>query len=420
MGVPMKSIIVWGIGNIFNIFFKVYDDRNVNIVALCDNNISLIGRRINNIKVISPKDILEYSYDYLVITTIYYKPIVEQLRELMDLDDLKIVVLSTMEDFVVNNKVRELIDERCQTETLYRALNEKINGLFIEQMKVAERQLILNAQNLIAANKNKIIDSLSEVEFKVFSQNGEDGIIQWLIHNTEIENKVFVEFGVQNYVESNTRFLLMNNNWSGLIIDGSEENINYVKSCEYYWKYDLQAISKFITKDNINDAIESAGIKGDIGLLSIDIDGNDYWILESIRCISPRILICEFNSLFGADEAITVPYDECFVRTQKHYSNLYYGVSLSALRDWAKINGFFFVGCNTAGNNAFFVRKDCIDEKIIPARAEYVNSKFSESRDVNGRLNYVRGKERIEVIKDMDVFDIRINRIEKIRDLFGI
>lgn len=420
MGVYMKNIIVFGLGNIFNYFIKIYDNKNVNIMAFCDNDYNLIGKKFFNIDIICPKNICGYSYDYVVITTVYYKEIIEQLKTILDIDDSKIIVFSKVEDFILSEEGSELISDKYQVNILYRSLHENLGSWFVNQMRIAERQLILNAQNLIMMNRNKLIDSLSEVEFKVFSQNGEDGIIQWLIHNVKIQNKVFVEFGVQNYTESNTRFLLMNNNWSGLIIDGNEENMMYVKNCEYYWKYDLQAVSRFITRNNINNIIESAGIKGDIGILSIDIDGNDYWILDSIRCVSPNILICEYNSIFGADEAVTVPYDEFFVRTQKHYSNLYYGVSLKALCNWAVKNGFCFVGCNTTGNNAFFVRKDCIDEQIIPTRAEYVESKFAESRNVYGKLDFVRGRDRLKVIKDMDIYNFKTEQIEKISDVYGI
>ena len=100
----------------------------------------------------------------------------------------------------------------------------------------------------IAANKNRSIQSLDEVEFQVFSQRGEDGIIQYLISKIDIPNKIFVEFGVENYTESNTRFLLINNNWAGLVIDGSKENVRFIKNDFIYWKYDLTALLFFYYK----------------------------------------------------------------------------------------------------------------------------------------------------------------------------
>ncbi|MBD5476918.1 MAG: hypothetical protein HDR17_13225 [Lachnospiraceae bacterium] len=137
---------------------------------------------------------------------------------------------------------------------------------------------------------------------------------------------------------------MMNNNWSGLVIDGSVKNIERVMNSDYYWRHDLTAIGKFITRDNINEIIRQAGITGDIVLLSIDLDGNGYWILNNIRCINPRIVICEYNSIFGSDKAVTVPYDSSFVRQEKHYSYLYWRVSLKALCLWAEKMNIILLG----------------------------------------------------------------------------
>ena len=201
-----------------------------------------------------------------------------------------------------------------------------------------------NTQNILLQNgriwakmisRKEVITSIHETEFKVFSQWGDDGIIEYLINCLDIDQKVFIEFGVADYLESNTRFLLMNNNWSGLIMDGSDSNIKKIKQSDYYWKYDLIAKSAFITKENINQLIEEEEIKGEIGLLHIDIDGNDYWIWKEINSIKPIIVIVEYNSVFGSERAITVPYREDFVRTSAHYSNLYAGTSISSFWDLA-------------------------------------------------------------------------------------
>ena len=134
------------------------------------------------------------------------------------------------------------------------------------------KSLLINGKILATLNNQKQdIASLDEVEFQIFSQRGEDGIIQYIINKIEIPNPVFIEFGVETYVESNTRFLLMNNNWSGLVIDGSKKNINFIKNDFIYWKYNITAVESFITKDNINSLISSYTKIEDIGLLSVDI-----------------------------------------------------------------------------------------------------------------------------------------------------
>ena len=162
-------------------------------------------------------------------------------------------------------------------------------------------------------NSQKItIKELSEVEFQVFSQFGDDGIIQWLINYLDIPKKTFVEFGVEKYIEANTRFLLFNNNWNGLVIDGDGNNINYVKRDVVSYFFNLQSIASFITKDNINELIKSRDFDQELGLLSIDIDGNDYWIWQSLENINPVIVISEYNAAFGLNPW-TIPYKEDFV-----------------------------------------------------------------------------------------------------------
>ena len=261
--------------------------------------------------------------------------------------------------------------------------------------------------------KNEAINSLHEVEFKVFSQWGDDGIIQYLINYLDIENNTFVEFGVEDYLESNTRFLLMNNNWSGLIIDGNENHISNIKKNELFWKYDLITKASFITAENINELIENENIKGQIGLLHIDIDGNDYWIWKALEVVEPIIIVMEYNSVFGCERAITIPYDAHFIRTKAHYSNLYAGASLLSLCDLATEKGYVFIGSNSAGNNAYFVKKEFAKAlKPLTAFEGFVNSKFRESRNKTGGLNYLRGAQRLAEIKGLPVYNTRTKKIE--------
>ena len=234
------------------------------------------------------------------------------------------------------------------------------------------------------------IFNLSDNEYRVFSQWGEDGIIQFLLKHIEIERKIFVEFGVEDYREANTRFLLKNNNWSGLVIDGSGDNLNRLRSqLQTYWMYNLKAVEAFITKDNINEILKDNGIIGEIGLLSIDIDGNDYWVWQAIDVINPVIVIVEYNHRFGSDIAVTIPYDENFVRSKAHYSWIYFGASLKALCLLAKRKGYVFVGCNSNGVNAFFIRKDAKPDNIREVSAEegYVQGQLCEVHDKNGELS---------------------------------
>lgn len=267
-------------------------------------------------------------------------------------------------------------------------------------------------QNL---KERKNIKSLHETEFKVFSQWGDDGIIQYLIHYLKIENRVFIEFGVEDYEESNTRYLLMNNNWTGLVMDSSSVNVDKIINSEFYWKYDLTAQFAFITSENINSLIKQAGFKDEIGLMHIDIDGNDYWVWKALEVVNPIIMIVEYNSVFGYEKAITIPYKEDFFCTKAHYSSLYFGASILALCDLAEEKGYSFIGSNSAGNNAYFVKKEFLKElDSLTAKKGYVESKFRQSRDEEGNLNYLRGNDILESIKGMPVYNTRSNKIEKL------
>jgi hypothetical protein len=260
------------------------------------------------------------------------------------------------------------------------------------------------------------VESLREVEFRVFSQWGDDGIIQWLVRHLAFPHETFVEFGVEDYEESNTRFLMMNDNWSGFVMDGSETNVARIVSAPYYWRHELTATAAFVDAENVNRLLSSSGFERDVGILHIDVDGNDYWIWKAIEVISPVVAILEYNSVFGPDRAITVPYDPGFQRTRAHPSNLYWGASLRALHHLAGEKGYGFIGCNSAGNNAYFVRRDKLDDVVreAPIAAGFVRSKFRESRDESGHLTHLGGDRRIEAIRGMAVHDVLTGRIEQL------
>jgi hypothetical protein len=283
----------------------------------------------------------------------------------------------------------------------------------IENQQAKTKSTLHKIQEALGRIENRqlqIIDSknIKENEFRVFSQWGEDGIIQFLIRNVNVSNKIFVEFGVENYTESNTRFLLVNNNWSGLVIDGSLENISYIKKDPIYWQHNLKVVASFIDKNNINQIISENGIQGEIGILSVDIDGNDYWVWQSIDVVNPAIVVTEYNFRFGRDKAVTTPYDPNFVRTKAHYSTIYYGASLKALYLLAQKKGYAFVGCNTAGNNAFFVRRDlkpdCIKELTL--EEGYVAGHFRESRDREGNLLFLSNEEEKQLIASLPLIEV--------------
>jgi hypothetical protein len=256
-------------------------------------------------------------------------------------------------------------------------------------------------------------------EFKVFSQWGEDGIIQYLVNNLEITQRTFIEFGVEDFSESNCRFLMMKDQWHGFVIDGSDANIAQLRDSYYYWQYRLESKSAFITRENIAELIDESGFKKDLGLLSVDIDGVDYHVLEALHDWRPAILIVEYNDVFGWQRPVSVPYDSAFVRRHRHFSNQYWGANLPAFCYLAGKRGYALVGTNTVGSNAFFVRRELLNDAV--REVELANcvreTTFRDSRDDAGRLTFLAGASRLRAISSMNVIDVSSGETLKVSDL---
>lgn len=272
---------------------------------------------------------------------------------------------------------------------------------------------------LAELNARKTSSRLIDYEFKVFSQSGEDGIIQFLISNLEIENRTFIEFGTEDFRESNCRYLLMKDSWTGFVLDGSVRNMERLRRSPLYWRHRLNCTAAFITRENINGILELSGFAKNPGILSIDIDGVDYYVLSELRSWLPSILIVEYNALFGNVRTVSVPYDPMFQRTRKHFSNLYYGASLPAFRNLLAERGYAQVGVNSTGNNAFFVRRELLNDRVTEAsRAEsFQESCFREGRNKRRELTYATGNARRTAIADMPLIDVVSGERLRVSDL---
>jgi hypothetical protein len=264
------------------------------------------------------------------------------------------------------------------------------------------------------------VTNLRDAEFKVFSQGGEDGIIQYLVQRLPESDGSFVEVGVEDYSESNTRFLLAHNNWRGLIIDGGEAHSAFVTSTGLRWRHQIETVTAFITAENVNGVIGDAGFAGDIDLLSMDIDGNDYWVLAELSVISPKVIVAEYNSLFGKEHSVTIPYSPDFRRDLVHESRLYYGASLSALTRLLREKHYRLVGTNSSGNNAFFVRSDVPTElKELTPEDAFRPTQFREARAAMGNLTYQSAPtELLRSIGDFPLIEVPSQREILIRDLY--
>jgi hypothetical protein len=204
-------------------------------------------------------------------------------------------------------------------------------------------------------------------------------------------------------------------------MDSDEGNVESIKQEDLSWKYNLTAARHFVSKDNVNRIFADNGFTGEIGLLSVDVDGNDYWIWEAIDTVTPEIVIVEYNATFGHKHPVTIPYQKEFFRTNAHFSNVYYGTSLRALYRLALRKGYSFVGCNRAGNNAYFVRNDKIERlsPLSPLSPEegFVMAGFRESKDEAGRATFLSFEQRLDLIGDMPVWDVEQEKMFTIKAL---
>ena len=208
--------------------------------------------------------------------------------------------------------------------------------------------------------------NLTARRFSLSSQNEEDGIIHAIFDTVGDGSRRFVEIGAGTN-GGNSGFLASECGWSGMMLEASSRRTDRLKM--RFEPMGVACLADWAACENINDLIRENGCEGEIDLLSIDIDGNDYWIWEAVTACSPRLVIIEYNSLFGPDRAVVVPYDPEFDRHRfleaaegGHY---YFGASLQALSRLAEQKGYRLILTEPRGVNAFFLRNDVGQE--IPA-----------------------------------------------------
>ena len=294
-----------------------------------------------------------------------------------------------LKNFIKRNTPRGIIKLR----RIYR-------NVFVRLDTLERNQVSMIREEYNGNNKSEI----NNKEFKVYSQNGEDGILLYIFSKIGIKKKKLVEIGIEEGKECNSANLIINFGWNGLLIEGSDEN---VKRARNYYKYEkgisddrIKIVSEFVTKDNINNILEENGMIGEIDMLSIDIDGNDYWILEKIDRINPRVIIIEYNASIPKDKSLSVKYDPKFDRFEKHKSAWYHGASLAAISKLANKKGYVLVGCDSTGCNAFYVRKDLAKGKLEEVSVEgayYPQIYKSKSCSLENQFDQIKDLEWEEV-----------------------
>lgn len=253
-------------------------------------------------------------------------------------------------------------------------------------------------------NKDRRRD-LRMKEKKISSQHGEDGLILHFLDQIGAKNHIAAEFGVGGGQECNTANLIINFGWNALLIEGNKKNYQQAKS--YFASHPLvderqvTILNQFVDADNINSLLEDNLSVKDIDLLSLDIDGNDYWVWKAITSIEPRLVVIEYNSSLGKNCSVTVKYDSRFNRFKKHSSGFYHGATLKALTKLARNKGYGLVGCESHGINAFFIRNDLVQKHQVdvlsPEKAFYANQKRGEKMTISEQRALTEHLEFVEV-----------------------
>jgi hypothetical protein len=241
----------------------------------------------------------------------------------------------------------------------------------IDQIASVDRgvQILLSMKYRDLLRDRQPLPSFSDVQLRSYSQNGEDGILLYIFSLIGHTDKRVVELCVGDGIECNAANLIINHRWVGLLFDGSVDNIEvakqfYTQNQDTHW---LQPtlVPAWITTENVNSLITSNGFSGEIDLLSLDLDGVDYWIWKTLDCISPRVIVLEYNWMWGAERAVTIPNRPDHVWSNADDTRPYFGASLPAFVKLGREKGYRLIGCEEWGFNAFFMRND-VGREIFP------------------------------------------------------
>ena len=219
--------------------------------------------------------------------------------------------------------------------------------------KQLENDRKIELDSFLSSTKNESLRKLSDASFNVFTYHGEDGIIGYLIRQAEIENKIFVDIGSGDCIKSNCACLAVHYDWQGLFIDSSQIQLSIGRN--FYRKNNKVRFKNIeVRPDNVNEVLKEAGVTGKIGLLSVDIDGNDYWIWKAIDIIQPEIVVIEAKIEYGSQDVI-VPYG---VNNHRSKNIQFNGASVKAFEKLGLKKGYKLAGSNREGYNLFFVKEN--------------------------------------------------------------
>ncbi|MBW1767506.1 MAG: hypothetical protein JRJ65_10705 [Deltaproteobacteria bacterium] len=248
--------------------------------------------------------------------------------------------------------------------TILNELNPVLETFSKNNESVAQKALI-HQYRLLASRGNEWLPDFRDVGFRKYSQFEEDGILLYIFALIPPINRTCIEICAGNGRECNTANLIINHGWWGHLFDGNKQNvkagIGFFRKDKDTFIYPPRFTNAWITAENVNGLIEQSGVSGPIDLLSLDIDGMDYWVWKAISVIEPQVVVCETLNSIPPDKALTVPYDPNFVFESEDYR----GASLAAMCKLGRNKGYRLIGTHRFGFNAFFM-KNGLGEEFFP------------------------------------------------------
>lgn len=253
---------------------------------------------------------------------------------------------------------------------LYRKAGEFLGGRrlsnSLDRFPSQQSQLLLyHMYREMAQQPDRQLPGFAEVGFRCHSQFEEDGILLYIFALIGTTNKTCVEICAGNGIECNTANLILHHGWWGHLFDGDqrkvEQGLEFYRNSKQTFLYPPCFNRAWVTAENVNDIFISFGVPAEIDLLSLDLDGVDYWVWKAIDSVRPRVVVCETNNVIGADHALTVPYHPAFERPKQDFA----GASLAAMTSLANEKGYRLVGTHRYGFNAFFVLRG-VGEQLLP------------------------------------------------------
>jgi hypothetical protein len=210
-------------------------------------------------------------------------------------------------------------------------------------------------------------------EYSVYSQCGEDGILQYILSVIGATTKRCVEIGVEDGRMCNTANLIINHGWTALLVDSNDKHV-VAGRCHYGSQPtvspgQVQFLEAFVTAENVNQLLEACQFTDPLDLLSIDIDGNDYWVWSAIDIVQPSVVVIEYNAALGTRLSVAVRYDAT-ARYQSYPDSYDWGASLRALARLGETKGYCLVACSSSGANAFFVRSNLLAPPLLRMEVE--------------------------------------------------